>query len=372
MRSVDKLSRWISSSAPSRDDELGEFLRAVTTGFGMTTVADENDEYPVHLLPADRSPGGARRRHRSSPPRARSRSDVTVPGGARVPIAAVTTVTVHPTHRRRGVLRRMMDEQLDDVARRGEPLAVLTASEASIYERFGYGTATFTHARGSSSRSTRTAPTHPTGDRRRTRAPRRRRRRRPPPRTTVYERASRARASASSIRPAEVVAAALRARSRGKRFFTAVHDGRRRARPTRSRATRSTTAAGPTASPSRHAPRDRAPGRRRRRRGGDVGATSSASTWWRTVDGRRPAGRRSAALAAPRPTTAARPRSCATTSGCASSTSRRRCRRRTYERRRRARARAHRRLPPREQRTVARRRAGPTAASARAPTAPPT
>jgi predicted acetyltransferase len=36
----------------------------------------------------------------------------------------------------------MMDEQLDDVARRGEALAVLTASEASIYERFGYGIAT--------------------------------------------------------------------------------------------------------------------------------------------------------------------------------------------------------------------------------------
>jgi predicted acetyltransferase len=68
---------------------------------------------------------------------------LTVPGGARVAVAAVSTVTVHPTHRRRGVLRQMMDEQLDDVARRHEPLAVLTASEASIYERFGYGTATF-------------------------------------------------------------------------------------------------------------------------------------------------------------------------------------------------------------------------------------
>ena len=38
----------------------------------------------------------------------------------------------------------MMDAQLDDVARRGEPFAALTASEASIYERFGYGIATFT------------------------------------------------------------------------------------------------------------------------------------------------------------------------------------------------------------------------------------
>ena len=55
----------------------------------------------------------------------------------------MTVVTVHPTHRRRGLLRQMMDEQLDDVARRGEPIAALTASEASIYERFGYGTATF-------------------------------------------------------------------------------------------------------------------------------------------------------------------------------------------------------------------------------------
>jgi predicted acetyltransferase len=72
------------------------------------------------------------------------RFDLTVPGGARLPMAAVSMVTVHPTHRRRGVLRSVMDAQLDDVARRGEPLAGLTASEASIYERFGYGTATHT------------------------------------------------------------------------------------------------------------------------------------------------------------------------------------------------------------------------------------
>ena len=35
------------------EDELGDFLRGVTTGFGMTTP-DEHDEYPVHLLPTDR------------------------------------------------------------------------------------------------------------------------------------------------------------------------------------------------------------------------------------------------------------------------------------------------------------------------------
>jgi predicted acetyltransferase len=59
-------------------------------------------------------------------------------------MAGVCMVTVHPTHRRRGILRRVMAAQLDDIAGRGEPLAGLTASEASIYERFGYGTGTFT------------------------------------------------------------------------------------------------------------------------------------------------------------------------------------------------------------------------------------
>ena len=68
--------------------------------------------------------------------------DLTVPGGSQVPVAGVTMVGVLPTHRRRGVLHAMMATQLDDVVERGEPIAVLTASEASIYGRFGYGVAT--------------------------------------------------------------------------------------------------------------------------------------------------------------------------------------------------------------------------------------
>ncbi|MFH8799531.1 GNAT family N-acetyltransferase [Streptomyces sp. NPDC017936] len=68
---------------------------------------------------------------------------LTVPGGASVPAAGVTMVGVLATHRRRGLLTRMMRRQLDDVRSWGEPLAVLTASEGSIYGRFGYGAATF-------------------------------------------------------------------------------------------------------------------------------------------------------------------------------------------------------------------------------------
>ncbi|MEV0599817.1 GNAT family N-acetyltransferase [Streptomyces sp. NPDC050315] len=65
-----------------------------------------------------------------------------VPGGALLPAAGVTMVSVQPTHRRRGLLTEMMRQQLADVRRREEPLAVLTASEPEIYGRFGYGVAT--------------------------------------------------------------------------------------------------------------------------------------------------------------------------------------------------------------------------------------
>ena len=67
---------------------------------------------------------------------------LTVPGGAAVPTAAVTVVTVHPPYRRRGLLTAMMTHQLEQVAERGEPLAALWASESLIYGRFGYGPAT--------------------------------------------------------------------------------------------------------------------------------------------------------------------------------------------------------------------------------------
>ncbi|MEU3450913.1 GNAT family N-acetyltransferase [Streptomyces thermolilacinus] len=66
---------------------------------------------------------------------------LSVPGGAVVPTAGVTMVSVAPTHRRRGILTSMMRRQLDDVRAWGEPLAVLTASEPDIYGRFGYGLA---------------------------------------------------------------------------------------------------------------------------------------------------------------------------------------------------------------------------------------
>jgi predicted acetyltransferase len=66
---------------------------------------------------------------------------MTVPGGEAA-AAGVTVVGVEPGHRRRGVLRSLMRHQLDDVHGRGEPLAILWASESAIYQRFGYGLGT--------------------------------------------------------------------------------------------------------------------------------------------------------------------------------------------------------------------------------------
>lgn len=67
--------------------------------------------------------------------------ELTLPGLTTVPAAGITWVGVVPTHRRRGHLSRMMAAQLDDAADRGEPVAMLLASESLIYGRFGYGLA---------------------------------------------------------------------------------------------------------------------------------------------------------------------------------------------------------------------------------------
>lgn len=66
---------------------------------------------------------------------------MTVPGG-QAPVAGVSWVGVLPTHRRRGILREMMRYQLDELHENGgEAIAALTASEPTIYGRFGYGMA---------------------------------------------------------------------------------------------------------------------------------------------------------------------------------------------------------------------------------------
>lgn len=64
-------------------------------------------------------------------------------GHEMLPLRMVTDVTVSPAHRRRGLLRRLIEDDLAQAAAAGLPLAALTASEATIYGRWGFGAATF-------------------------------------------------------------------------------------------------------------------------------------------------------------------------------------------------------------------------------------
>ncbi len=68
-------------------------------------------------------------------------SRLTLPGGAIVGHAAVTHIGVLPSFTRQGVATELMRHQLRDIAARGEVVATLRASEATIYERYGYGVA---------------------------------------------------------------------------------------------------------------------------------------------------------------------------------------------------------------------------------------
>ncbi len=64
-----------------------------------------------------------------------------VPGGALVPTCGVTRVGVLPTHRRRGIARRLIERVLADARAGGQVLASLRASDSRIYPRFGFGLA---------------------------------------------------------------------------------------------------------------------------------------------------------------------------------------------------------------------------------------
>lgn len=68
---------------------------------------------------------------------------VTAPGPldtlAQVPMAGLSWVSVHPDHRRRGVLRAMLTHHFARVHEQGAALSGLHAAEVQIYGRFGYG-----------------------------------------------------------------------------------------------------------------------------------------------------------------------------------------------------------------------------------------
>ena len=120
------------------EDELRATLDAANVAFG-NELRDDDFELQRRELPIDRVVGA----YDGGRPVGLTASiafEMTIPGGP-VPTAGITYVGVMPSHRRQGVLTELMRRQLEDLHRRGEPLAVLWASEPVIYGRFGYGIA---------------------------------------------------------------------------------------------------------------------------------------------------------------------------------------------------------------------------------------
>jgi predicted acetyltransferase len=66
---------------------------------------------------------------------------VALPGGADAPVAGITWVSVEITHRRRGILRALLERQLREQAAAGSVASALIAAEGGIYGRFGFGMA---------------------------------------------------------------------------------------------------------------------------------------------------------------------------------------------------------------------------------------
>ncbi|MBD3942431.1 GNAT family N-acetyltransferase [Microbacterium sp. NEAU-LLC] len=67
--------------------------------------------------------------------------DLTVPGAAVIPSCAISSVTVSPTHRRRGIARAMLEGELRATRDAGVPVAMLTVSESPLYGRYGFAPA---------------------------------------------------------------------------------------------------------------------------------------------------------------------------------------------------------------------------------------
>lgn len=129
---------------PITASDLPDWLRAVKTGFLQEpVVSDEDVENRRSAFILGRTLGafdGSRcvATFRSFP------QELTAVGGAAVPADAISAVTVSPTHRRRGLLTRMMTTDLAAARERGDVVATLIAAEYPIYGRYGFGPVTTT------------------------------------------------------------------------------------------------------------------------------------------------------------------------------------------------------------------------------------
>lgn len=68
-------------------------------------------------------------------------TEVSVPGDRVITGWAISSVTVSPTHKRRGIARSLLEAELRTASALGVPVAMLTVSESTLYGRYGFGPA---------------------------------------------------------------------------------------------------------------------------------------------------------------------------------------------------------------------------------------
>ncbi|MEO8221761.1 MAG: GNAT family N-acetyltransferase [Specibacter sp.] len=144
-------SRLVDGNVPP---ELAKWSQAVALGFHGDTLSDEALAFYASCEGVDgrmvtgayltdsQAPAGAWDADYPVATYAYHRKSLNVGAGTLLPVHQITAVTVRPSHRRRGLLRAMMDSDLAQAKAAGIPIAALTASEATIYGRFGFGVAT--------------------------------------------------------------------------------------------------------------------------------------------------------------------------------------------------------------------------------------
>ena len=120
------------------NEEFFHWRTAVRASLGTHTTLEDTEFMQSHRVEMDRllvcmdgntivGSGGA------------DSFNMTLPGGAQVPVAGVAYVTTAATHRRRGIQRSIMNRIHSDARDRGDAASILWASQSLLYGRYGYG-----------------------------------------------------------------------------------------------------------------------------------------------------------------------------------------------------------------------------------------
>lgn len=123
------------------EEEFPRYARTVWRGFGSASMTEEDIAEERSVAEMGRCFAAVDHGDVVGTSQAHSFA-MTCPGGGELPTGGIAGVIVLATHRRRGLASALMAAVLQQAADRSEAAVALTASESSIYRRFGFGVST--------------------------------------------------------------------------------------------------------------------------------------------------------------------------------------------------------------------------------------